>query len=54
MGICTVVGQRRARCESGWMVNIMAKDGTTMELDSHWLIADNGRAVPAENEASPH
>jgi hypothetical protein len=42
MGICTVVGQRRARCESGWMVNIMSKDGTSMELDSHWLSGANG------------
>ena len=41
MGICIVVGQRRARCESGWLVNIMAKDGTTTELDSHWLTAEN-------------
>ena len=41
MGICIVVGQRRARCESGWMVNIMSKDGVSMELDSHWLSAEN-------------
>lgn len=44
LGICIVVGQRRARCESGWMVNIMANDGTTVELDSHWLSAANKQA----------
>jgi hypothetical protein len=48
MGICIVIGQRRARCESGWMVNIMAKDGTSMELDSHWLSVEN-----AQVEARP-
>lgn len=41
MGICTVVGQRRSRCESGWMVSIMADDGTVLDLDSHWLSAAN-------------
>lgn len=45
MGICIVIGRRRARCESGWMVNIMAKDGTSMELDSHWLSVENDQTV---------
>lgn len=40
MGICIVVGQRRAKCESGWMVNVMAyDDGTSLELDANWLKA---------------
>jgi hypothetical protein len=28
MGICIVVGRRRASCESGWLVNIMGEDGS--------------------------
>jgi hypothetical protein len=52
MGICIVVGQRRARCESGWMVNIMAKDGASMELDSHWLSAENDPTLPTEGAAT--
>ena len=52
MGICIVVGQRRARCESGWMVNIMAKDGTYMELDSHWLSDDNAAPTERRDQAT--
>lgn len=38
MGECIVVGQKQQRgCESGWMVTVMAKDGTYRELDSHWI-----------------
>jgi hypothetical protein len=51
-GICIVVGQRRARCESGWMVKIMSKDGTYTELDSHWLSAENIETQQPRNEAS--
>ena len=42
MGECIVIGQRKTRgCESGWMVKVMAKDGTYRELDSHWLEQPN-------------
>lgn len=46
LGICIVIGQRKTRgCESGWMVNIMSKDGTNSELDSHWLSSENAQAL---------
>jgi len=39
MGECIVVNQENGpdHCESGWMVTVMAKDGTTKRLDSHWI-----------------
>jgi hypothetical protein len=44
MGECIVIGQRKTRgCESGWMVKVMAKDGTYRELDSHWLEQPNDK-----------
>ena len=45
MGECIVIGQRKTRgCESGWMVKVMAKDGTYRELDSHWLEQHNEKS----------
>jgi hypothetical protein len=45
MGECIVIGQRKTRgCESGWMVKVMAKDGTYRELDSHWLEQPNEKS----------
>lgn len=44
MGECIVVGQKQTRgCESGWMVTVMAKDGTYRELDSHWIQQTNDK-----------
>jgi hypothetical protein len=45
MGECIVIGQRKTHgCESGWMVKVMAKDGTYRELDSHWLEQPNEKS----------
>lgn len=41
MGICIVIDQHQATCESGWMITVLAKDGTAKRLDSHWLSAEN-------------
>lgn len=43
MGDCIVINQQQGpdHCESGWMVTVMAKDGTTRKLDSHWMEALN-------------
>ena len=39
MGDCIVINQENGpdHCESGWMITVMAKDGTTRRLDSHWM-----------------
>jgi len=39
MGDCIVIKQENGpdHCESGWMVTVMAKDGKTRRLDSHWM-----------------
>lgn len=39
MGDCIVIKQENGpdHCESGWMITVMAKDGTTRRLDSHWM-----------------
>jgi hypothetical protein len=39
MGDCIVVNQENVpgHCESGWMVTVMAKDGTIKRLDIHWM-----------------
>lgn len=39
MGDCIVINQDNGpdHCESGWMITVMAKDGTTRRLDSHWM-----------------
>jgi hypothetical protein len=34
------------------MVNIMAKDGTYMELDSHWLSDDNAAPTERRDQAT--
>jgi hypothetical protein len=45
MGECIVIGQRKTHgCESGWMVKVMAKDGTYREIDSHWLEQPNKKS----------
>jgi hypothetical protein len=39
MGDCIVVNQENGpdHCESGWMITVRSKDGTTIRLDSHWM-----------------
>jgi len=50
VGECIVVGQKQTRgCESGWMVTVMAKDGTYRELDSHWIQHPNAEPSQAAN-----
>lgn len=49
MGDCIVINQENGpdHCESGWMITVMAKDGTTKRLDSHWMKPNDPDQRPA-------
>jgi hypothetical protein len=53
MGDCIVINQENGpdHCESGWMVTVMAKDGTERRLDSHWM-KPNSQHQPRAKQAA--